>query len=86
MICLMAVTFEFEWRAPESYRTTIEATSAATCAARAIREANKALAPRNWTSMNCVVLERTCAAGETDYDASENATESMPSAPPQDTP
>lgn len=53
-----AVTFEFEVRPPVTYRGTVEAGGVHVGASRAIRIAQKVLRPVNWTSMNCVVLER----------------------------
>lgn len=53
-----AVTFEFEMRPPITHRGTMEASQVATCVSRAIRIAQKEARPKNWTSMNCVVLER----------------------------
>ncbi|HZM28286.1 MAG TPA: hypothetical protein VFB89_13140 [Gemmatimonadales bacterium] len=53
-----AVTFEFETRAPLTHRGTIGGSSAATCVARATREAQKALRPVAWSSMVCCLLER----------------------------
>ena len=53
-----AVTFEFEARAPVTHRGTVVASSAATCGARAMREAQRALRPVNWSSVVCVLLER----------------------------
>lgn len=52
------VTFEFDTRAPLTHRGTVEAGRAHVCAARAIKAAQAALKPINWTSMNCVLLER----------------------------
>jgi hypothetical protein len=53
-----AVTFEFETRAPETHRGAIAGSSAATCASRATREAQRALRPKGWSSVCCVLLER----------------------------
>ena len=53
-----AVTFEFDTRAPITHRGTIAASGVATCVARAVRIAKKALRPVNWSSLNCVILER----------------------------
>ena len=54
-----AVTFEFDTRAPLlTHRGTVAASSGATCVARAVREAQKVLRPVNWSSLNCVLLER----------------------------
>ena len=53
-----AVTFEFESQPPKTHRGTVAASSGATCVARAVREAQKALRPVNWASLNCVLLER----------------------------
>lgn len=53
-----AVTFEFETRPPITHRGTVVAASGATCVARAVRSAQTALRPKNWTSLVCVLLER----------------------------
>jgi hypothetical protein len=53
-----AVTFEFESRPPLTHRSTIAAASAATCVARATREAQRVLRPVGWSSVVCVLLER----------------------------
>jgi hypothetical protein len=53
-----AVTFEFETRLPLTHRGIVAGSSGATCVARATREAQRALRPVSWTSMNCVLLER----------------------------
>jgi hypothetical protein len=53
-----AATFEFDTLPPTTHRGVVEAVSAATCVARATREANKALRPRYWTSYVVVLLER----------------------------
>lgn len=57
-----SVTYEFEARPPVTHRGTIAATAASTCASRAIKAAQKALRPVNWSSMVYVALERS---GET---------------------
>jgi hypothetical protein len=56
--CLYAVTFEFPERPPLTHRGVVEASAEATCVARATREAKKALLPRNWSSVVCLLLER----------------------------
>ncbi len=53
-----AVTFEFETRPPLTHRGTVAGTSTATCVARAVRTAQRALHPVAWSTMNCVLLER----------------------------
>jgi len=63
MKCKYAVTFEFETRAPETHRGTVEAGQPHVCVSRAVKEAKKVLRPINWTSLVCVLLER---AGEED--------------------
>ena len=60
-----AVTFEFELRPPVTYRGTLAARGAHTCASRAIKVAQKALRPINWTSMVFVVLERGSGPSDT---------------------
>lgn len=52
-----AVSFEFALRPPLSLKGTIAASTAATCASRATRLAQKALRPVGWTSIVCT-LER----------------------------
>jgi len=66
-----AVTFEFETRAPVTHRSTVEGWAASTCASRAVKEAQKALTPVNWTSMVCVLLERVDTAHEADAEQAE---------------
>jgi hypothetical protein len=53
-----ACTFEFETRPPLTHRGIVEASGVATAARRAVLAAQKALRPVNWSSMNCVFLER----------------------------
>jgi hypothetical protein len=53
-----SVTFEFEMRAPVTHRWTVLGSSAATCVARAVREAQRALRPVGWSAVCCVLLER----------------------------
>lgn len=53
-----SVTFEFDTRAPLTHRGTVAGTAAATCVARATRNAQKALRPVGWSSCVCVLLER----------------------------
>lgn len=45
------VTFEFEARQPETERVVVEAGSAATASARALRAAQGKLKPRSWASV-----------------------------------
>lgn len=54
-----AVTYEFDNNQPVTHRGEVEAGSEATCSARAIKAAKKALKPHSWTSMVCVILERS---------------------------
>lgn len=58
MKCLCAVTFEFDRRAPVTWHGTIEGWSAHTIVHRAVEQAHQTLAPRGWSSLNCVILER----------------------------
>lgn len=58
MLVKYAVTFEFESAPPLTHRGTVKALAPATCTSRAVREAQKALKPFRWSSMNCVLLER----------------------------
>jgi hypothetical protein len=61
-----SVSFEFETRPPLTHRGTVAATSAGTCAARAMRHAQKALRPIGWTSVVCLLLKpQKTAPGET---------------------
>ena len=64
MTVTYAVTFEFAMRAPLTHRGTIAGGRAATCVARAVREAQAALRPRVWSSLVCVLLERLSDATE----------------------
>ena len=54
-----AVTFEFLTRPPLTHRGTVAALSAATCASRAIKESQRILQPRGWTSLVFCALERS---------------------------
>ena len=68
MKCDVAVTFEFETRAPQTVRFTgIEATGPQTIASRALREARRQARPVNWTSI-VVLLQRLDAVPEGDAD------------------
>jgi hypothetical protein len=58
MRVLYAITFEFQTKPPVTHRGTVAGSSGATCVARATREAQRALRPVSWSSMNCVLLER----------------------------
>ena len=58
-----AVTFEFLMKPPLTHRGTIAASSLGTIASRALREAQKALRPVNWSSCVFVALERVSEAG-----------------------
>jgi hypothetical protein len=53
-----SVTFEFDTQPPTTHRGTVAASQVGTCVARAVKEARKALRPRNWSSVVCVLLER----------------------------
>lgn len=59
-----SVTFEFESRAPVTHTGTVLASTPATCVARAVRQAQKALRPTNWSSVVCVLLEREPGGGK----------------------
>ena len=59
-----SVTFEFASRQPLTHRGQVTATTAATCMARAVREAKTALRPHTWSSLVCVLLDRVDVAGE----------------------
>ena len=59
-----AVTFEFDLRPPLTFRSRVEATNVATCVSRATRNAQKALAPKGWSSLVCCVLARDTEAKE----------------------
>jgi hypothetical protein len=61
-----AVTFEFDTRAPLTHRGTVAASGPATCFARAVREAQKVLRPREWSSVSAVLLERLPPSAEMD--------------------
>ncbi len=68
-----AVTFEFDVRAPMTHRGIVTGGRAATCVARATREAQKALSPVGWSSMVCVLLERLDTAPEADDPEDDDA-------------
>lgn len=53
-----AVTFEFDMRPPLTHKGTVEARQPHVCMARAMKSAQKALRPKGWTSVVCVLLER----------------------------
>lgn len=53
-----AVTFEFLTAPPVTHRGTSDGAQVPTCFARAVRKAQKAVQPRNWSSVVCVLLER----------------------------
>jgi len=53
-----SVSFEFDLKPALTHRGVVEAGNGATCCARATREAQKALRPKSWSSMVCVLLER----------------------------
>ncbi len=59
-----SVTFEFDTRPGLCHRGIVEGGRAATCVARATREAQTALKPINWASVVCVLLERLDDAPE----------------------
>jgi len=63
-----AISFEFDQRPSQTHRGIVSGGSGATCVARATREAQRALQPRGWTSMVCVLLERLDAAQEPELD------------------
>lgn len=69
MIAKCAVTFEFEMRAPLTWRGEVEATNVWTIVGRATRLAVKELRPRSWSSVVCVILER---AGDEDTSSEES--------------
>jgi hypothetical protein len=70
-----SVTFEFLTLPPATHRGIVDGSSPATCAARAAREARKALRPRNWASLVVCLLERLDAAGEAEAPDAEEAAE-----------
>ena len=53
------VTYEYETRAPDTWAGAVAGSTSATIVARATRIASKKLKPRNWSSMNVVILERS---------------------------
>jgi hypothetical protein len=53
-----SVTFEFPTAAPLSHRGTVEGSTVSVCMSRAVTTAEKALHPRRWSSVVCVILER----------------------------
>ncbi len=58
MKLLISVTFEYLSRPPDTFKTTISASKVHTCVQRAVKDAQKALRPQKWSTMNAVVLER----------------------------
>lgn len=58
MIAKCSVTFEFTMRAPVTWRGDAEGTDPSTVVRRAVKEAQRQLQPRNWSSLVCVILER----------------------------
>lgn len=58
MTCKYSVTFEFDARQPLTHTGTVTAGAANTALFRAVREAQKALTPKGWTSVVAVLLER----------------------------
>jgi hypothetical protein len=61
-----AVTFEFEVARPATHRGVVVGSSASALMRKAVREAQAACRPRNWTSVVCVLLERDSKAGPGD--------------------
>jgi len=53
-----AVTFEFETQPPITHRGTVTASQVGTCVRRATQDAQKALQPKNSSSLVVVLLER----------------------------
>ncbi len=53
-----SVSFEFDTLPPVTYRSTVVGSSGAVCGSRAVKAAQKALRPVNWSSMVCCLLER----------------------------
>ena len=53
-----AVTFEFDRRAPVTWRGEVSAFGVQTLVSRAVKQAKRDLHPARWSSMNVVVLER----------------------------
>ncbi len=72
-----SVTFEFDLRPPLTHRGTVSGGRAATCVARATREAQEALRPVNWSSMVCVLLERTETEDRQESDAIEEGADDV---------
>ena len=62
MTVLCSVTFEFDRLPPVTHRCTVTGGSAATCLHRAVREAQQALKPREWSSIVAAVLCRAVAS------------------------
>jgi hypothetical protein len=60
-----SVTYEYDLRPCLTHTGTVSGSSAATCVARATREAQKALRPVAWRSVVCVLLERVDMAPDT---------------------
>ncbi len=54
----VTVTFEYEFRQPDTRHFAVEAASAATAISRAVRLAQKEIKPRMWTSVVAVLEKR----------------------------
>lgn len=59
MTCHCAVTYEFETRPPETWRGTAKGWGEHTVMQRAMALAKRALRPVAWSSVACVILDRT---------------------------
>ena len=53
-----ACTFEFGLRPPLTHRGEVSGTTLGALVARAVRESQRVLKPRQWASLNCVLRER----------------------------
>lgn len=73
-----SVTFEFDLRAPLTHRGVVEAGSPHVCMGKATKAAWRALRPRGWSSVVCVLLERLDQGGkdEEEEDAADAEEES----------
>jgi arginase family enzyme len=71
MQATVSVTFEYDRRPPVTWRGTVEAGGVQTLAARAVRDAKRALRPVNWQSIVIVILDRHADARDEDEESSE---------------
>jgi hypothetical protein len=59
MMVRFKVTFEYKRRSPTTHEGVVAGSSAAICTRRAVLEAQRALRPRNWVAVSCLLQDRT---------------------------